>query len=126
MELLEKKDLTLLVNIAFALCLKGKVFEGREILKLLKDAYPTLKAAKVGIAFSNITVNEFDKAREILDECLKEDPADQDVLALKAFSYALEKNEDEVREIGKSISEDHPSAFKLYQDALEILNKEAS
>ncbi len=126
MELLEKKDLTLLVNIAFALCLKGKVFEGREILKHLKEAEPSLMAAKVGIAFSHITVNEFDKARELLDECLQEDPDDQDVLALKAFSYALEKNEDEVKELGEKISEDHPSAFKLYQDALEILNKEAS
>ena len=85
MELLEKQELTALVNIAFALCLKGKVFEGREILKHLKEAEPSLMAAKVGIAFSHITVNEFDKARELLDECLQEDPDDQDVLALKAF-----------------------------------------
>ena len=112
----------MLLTIYFAACASGKVAHARKLFENLRIAYPEADPVQVGLAFSHIVVDDFETGERLLQEVISRGDEDQDALSLLAFSKALQKKEDEVREIAASISEEHPSAYKLAQEALQLVN----
>ncbi len=122
MEALSKENVRLLLTIGFAACAKGKVGQARKLFQNLKIAYPEATPVIVGLAFSHIVVDDFAAGEKLLAEVIDKDE-EQDALALLAFSKALQKKEDEVREIAAKILEEHTSAYNLTQQALNLINQ---
>ena len=91
MQILEKEKISALIQIGFAGCAKGQIFQARRLFEGLLCADSELVGAKIGLAFSYIVVDDFDKADQILDELLVSHSDDADVKAMKVFSLALQK-----------------------------------
>ena len=122
MDILEKDEIRLLLNIGYAACAKGKVILAKRIFDNLAVAYQDVDAVKIGQAFSYVVVDKFDMAYEILLPLQDSENVKDEVCALLAFSYALEKKEEESKEYATKVSEENPQAFALAQSALSLLS----
>ena len=119
MQILEKEKISALIQIGFAGCAKGQIFQARRLFEGLLCADSELVGAKIGLAFSYIVVDDFDKADQILDELLVSHSDDADVKAMKVFSLALQKKSEEAKELASSVDASQQSAYNLCQDALK-------
>lgn len=123
MQILEKEKISALIQIGFAGCAKGQIFQARRLFEGLLCADSELVGAKIGLAFSYIVVDDFDKADQILDELLVSHSDDADVKAMKVFSLALQKKSEEAKELASSVDASQQSAYNLCQDALNLLDR---
>ena len=123
MQILEKEKISALIQIGFAGCAKGQIFQARRLFEGLLCADSELVGAKIGLAFSYIVVDDFDQADQILDELLVSHSDDADVKAMKVFSLALQKKSEEAKKIASSVDASQQSAYNLCQDALNLLDR---
>lgn len=123
MQILEKEKISALIQIGFAGCAKGQIFQARRLFEGLLCADSELVGAKIGLAFSYIVVDDFDKADQILDDLLVSHSDDADVKAMKVFSLALQKKSEEAKELASSVDASQQSAYNLCQDALNLLDR---
>ncbi|EFY07565.1 tetratricopeptide repeat protein [Succinatimonas hippei] len=123
MQILEKEKISALIQIGFAGCAKGQIFQARRLFEGLLCADSELVGAKIGLAFSYIVVDDFDKADQILDELLVSHSDDADVKAMKVFSLALQKKSEEAKKLASSVDASQQSAYNLCQDALNLLDR---
>lgn len=121
MDLLTKDELTLLVNLGFAACMKGEVALARSLFNDLCEFNPDLKGAQVGRAFSYIVTDNFAQGEEILQELLTKDPTDLDIKAFLAFSKALQQKSEEVLALVAEIPPEAETAYNLAQEAKALL-----
>ena len=113
MQILEKEKISALIQIGFAGCAKGQIFQARRLFEGLLCADSELVGAKIGLAFSYIVVDDFDKADQILDE----------LLVSHVFSLALQKKSEEAKKLASSVDASQQSAYNLCQDALNLLDR---
>ena len=123
MQILEKEKISALIQIGFAGCAKGQIFQARRLFEGLLCADSELVGAKIGLAFSYIVVDDFDQADQILDELLVSHSDDADVKAMKVFSLALQKKSEEAKKLASSVDASQQSAYNLCQDALNLLDR---
>ena len=123
MQILEKEKISALIQIGFAGCAKGQIFQARRLFEGLLCADSELVGAKIGLAFSYIVVDDFDKADQILDELLVSHSDDADVKAMKVFSLALQKKSEEAKKLASSVDASQQSAYNLCQDAVNLLDR---
>ena len=123
MQILEKEKISALIQIGFAGCAKGQIFQARRLFEGLLCADSELVGAIIGLAFSYIVVDDFDKADQILDELLVSHSDDADVKAMKVFSLALQKKSEEAKKLASSVDASQQSAYNLCQDALNLLDR---
>ena len=123
MQILEKEKISALIQIGFAGCAKGQIFQARRLFEGLLCADSELVGAKIGLAFSYIVVDDFDKADQILDELLVSHSDDADVKAMKVFYLALQKKSEEAKKLASSVDASQQSAYNLCQDALNLLDR---
>ena len=123
MQILEKEKISALIQIGFAGCAKGQIFQARRLFEGLLCSDSELVGAKIGLAFSYIVVDDFDKADQILDELLVSHSDDADVKAMKVFSLALQKKSEEAKKLASSVDASQQSAYNLCQDALNLLDR---
>ena len=123
MQILEKEKISALIQIGFAGCAKVQIFQARLLFEGLLCADSELVGAKIGLAFSYIVVDDFDKADQILDELLVSHSDDADVKAMKVFSLALQKKSEEAKKLASSVDASQQSAYNLCQDALNLLDR---
>lgn len=123
MQILEKEKISALIQIGFAGCAKGQIFQARRLFEGLLCADSELVGAKIGLAFSYIVVDDFDKADQILDDLLVSHSDDADVKAMKVFSLALQKKSEEAKKLASSVDASQQSAYNLCQDALNLLDR---
>ena len=123
MQILEKEKISALIQIGFAGCAKGQIFQARRLFEGLLCADSELVGAKIGLAFSYIVVDDFDKADQILDELLVSHSDDADVKAMKVFSLSLQKKSEEAKKLASSVDASQQSAYNLCQDALNLLDR---
>ena len=123
MQILEKEKISALIQIGFAGCAKGQIFQARRLFEGLLCADSELVGAKIGLAFSYIVVDDFDKADQILDELLVSHSDDADVKAMKVFSLALQKKSEEAKKLASSVDASQQSAYNLCKDALNLLDR---
>ena len=123
MQILEKEKISALIQIGFAGCAKGQIFQARRLFEGLLCADSELVGAKIGLAFSYIVVDYFDNADQILDELLVSHSDDADVKAMKVFSLALQKKSEEAKKLASSVDASQQSAYNLCQDALNLLDR---
>ena len=123
MQILEKEKISALIQIGFAGCAKGQIFQARRLFEGLLCADSELVGAKIGLAFSYIVVDDFDKADQILDELLVSHSDDADVKAMKVFSLVLQKKSEEAKKLASSVDASQQSAYNLCQDALNLLDR---
>ena len=123
MQILEKEKISALIQIGFAGCAKGQLFQARRLFEGLLCVDSELVGAKIGLAFSYIVVDDFDKADQILDELLVSHSDDADVKAMKVFSLALQKKSEEAKKLASSVDASQQSAYNLCQDALNLLDR---
>ena len=123
MQILEKEKISALIQIGFAGCAKGQIFQARRLFEGLLCADSELVGAKIGLAFSYIVVDDFDKADQILDELLVSHSDDADVKTMKVFSLALQKKSEEAKKLASSVDASQQSAYNLCQDALNLLDR---
>ena len=123
MQILEKEKISALIQIGFAGCAKGQIFQARRLFEGLLCADSELVGAKIGLAFSYIVVDDFDKADQILDELLVSHSDDADVKAMKVFFLVLQKKSEEAKKLASSVDASQQSAYNLCQDALNLLDR---
>ncbi|MCL1603324.1 tetratricopeptide repeat protein [Succinatimonas hippei] len=123
MQILEKEKISALIQLGFAGCAKGQIFQARRLFEGLLCADSELVGAKIGLAFSYIVVDDFDKADQILDELLVSHSDDADVKAMKVFSLSLQKKSEEAKKLASSVDASQQSAYNLCQDALNLLDR---
>lgn len=121
MEVLSKDEIRLLLNIGYAACAKGQVLYSRRIFDNLLAVFPDMEAVKIGKAFSHIVVDEFDKSQAILEPLTTSENVGDEVYALLAFSYALQKREQEAKDFAGKVSSENESAYALAQSALALI-----
>lgn len=122
MDILNKEELGLLCKVGFMACASGKVNEGREIFESLQIALPESVGPQIGMAFSYMIVDNFEKCDSTLKEILEKDELNYDAKGLLALSLALQKKDDEVRELVATLKEDCGTGYALAQSALEFVN----
>lgn len=106
-ELIDKKNLSMLVETGFAACMQGKVLQARRIFENLLD-YEVSTPAILGLAFSYLVVDDFDKGDGLLESL---DQNSDDVKAFKVFSLVLQRKADEAYSLYETIvNKDLPSA----------------
>ncbi|WP_274968633.1 tetratricopeptide repeat protein [Succinimonas amylolytica] len=93
---LDKDELQKLFNIAFVGCSRGFVPEARTVFSKILEAVPDHRAARAGLAFTHIVVDDFAPADEILQGLLAEDPDDDDSRGFLVLSKFLQKDSDAV------------------------------
>lgn len=107
-ELMDKKNLSLLVETGFAACMQGKVLQARRIFENILD-YKTSTPAILGLAFTYLVVDDFDKGDNLLESL---DQNSDDVKAFKVFSLVLQRKVDEAYSLYENIeNKDLPSAI---------------
>ena len=123
MQILDNEKISTLIQIGFAGCTKGQIFQARRLFEGLLCANPEILGAKLGLAFSHLVVDDFAKADELLDELMTKYEHDADVKAMKVFSCALQKQAEEAHAIADLISPEDVSAYQLCQDSLKLLDR---
>lgn len=121
MNTLSKEDISLLVNIGFAACIKGKVTIARTLFENLLLAYPTMAPVKIGLSFSYLVVNDFVHGEQLLQEVIDNGDPDQEALAFLTFAKALQKKDEEAQELAAQVKEENITAYNLVQESLHLL-----
>lgn len=89
-----------LLDIANAGCAKGHVLEARVIYEALLVLNPDSLSASIGLAFSHIVLNEFDKGEQVLRErVLATHPHDKDAGVMLGLCQILAGNKAVAQEI---------------------------
>ena len=118
-EILEKSEIRMLINVAFAGCSKGCVTKSREIFSKILEVYPDISAAKVGLAFSHVVVDEFDRGDEILTSVLEADSSNDDARGFLVLSKFLQKNTDAVDSLMNEFVDTESSGYKLARSVID-------
>ena len=90
-ELIEKTDLSRLIETDFVACMHGKILQARRIFENVLEFKDNLIPAKIGLAFTYLVVDDFLKGDELLGECPQDD---DDVKAMQVFSLVLQRQAD--------------------------------
>ncbi len=91
------EEIKRLLDIASVGSHKGMSFDARTIFEVILAQNPEHSGAKLGLAHNYITVNEFDKAKELLIDVIAGNAQDLDAKALLGLCYALTDNMTEAR-----------------------------
>jgi thioredoxin-like negative regulator of GroEL len=120
--MLTNQQITRLLDIGYAACHTGNVAQARTIMEGVLADRPGHVAAKIGLAYSHLTINEFDEAEAILKEVLEDHPGDPDALAYLGLNCMLAGQKDKAREVLGQIPEDAAAARPLVGQLLDQLN----
>ena len=120
--MLTNQQITRLLDIGYAACHTGNTAQARTIMEGVLAARPDHVTAKIGLAYSHLTVNEFDKADELLKEVLAAHPGDPDALAYLGLNCMLAGNKQGAREALEQIPADAAAERPLVGSLLEQLN----
>jgi lipoprotein NlpI len=118
-EIIEKSEIRMLINVAFAGCSRGYVSKAREIFSKLLEVYPDIAAAKVGLAFSYVVVDDFNRGDEILNSVLDADSSNDDARGFLVLSKFLQKNTDAVDTLMNEFVDKDSSGYKLAQSVID-------
>ncbi len=118
-EILEKSEVRTLIDVAFAGCSRGLVTLSRQIFSKVLDVYPDIVAAKVGLAFSHIVVDDFAHGDELLNEVLENDSANDDARGFLVLSKFLQKDSDSVDSLMLEFVDKESSGYKLARSVIE-------
>ena len=80
--MLSERHIARLLDLGNLACQKGMVGNARIIFDGVLALKPGFAPALVGLAFSHVVVDDFDRAQEILDQVLAVNPDDADALAM--------------------------------------------
>ncbi len=77
-----ENDIKRLLDIANAACHSGLALDARRIYDAVLSLKPDFVPAKLGMAYSHLTVDEFDKSLEYIMDVLNKNPEDEDAMLL--------------------------------------------
>ncbi|MDR3159397.1 MAG: tetratricopeptide repeat protein [Zoogloeaceae bacterium] len=96
--LIDNTQLSRLVDVGLAAAHLGKPGEARAIFENLLAYRPGHAPARIGLAFTYLVCNDFEKAQTLLSEALAENPQDGEALALLGLAQSFAgKPEDAAR-----------------------------
>ncbi len=85
----DQKNIARLLDIANAACHVGLVLDARKIYEAILDLKPGFVPARLGLAYSYLTVDEFEQAANLLQDIVQENPQDEDAVAMLGFCCYL-------------------------------------
>jgi cytochrome c-type biogenesis protein CcmH/NrfG len=110
-ELIDETQLARLVDVGLAAAHLGKPGEARRIFENLLAARPEHTPARIGLAFTYLVCNDFDKARTILrDEVLAKNPRDPEALALLGLALSFDGKYEEAAAVLESVPDGSPAS----------------
>lgn len=108
-----------LQDIAYCASHTGNVLKARTIYAGILAIKPQSVASKIGMAFTHLVVDEFDKAEAILkDDVLAATPDDSEARVLLGMNYMLAGRNDEAKTIFMLLQKQNGPASTL---AMELL-----
>lgn len=116
--ILDKNEVRSLINVAFAGCSRGLVSQSREIFSKLLEVYPDNVAAKVGLGFSHVVVDDFTRGDEILAGVLEADSSNDDARGFLVLSKFLQKDTDSVDSLMGQFVDTESSGYKMAQSVI--------
>lgn len=120
--MLTNQQIRRLLDIGYAACHTGSIEQARTIMEGVLADRPEHVSALVGLAYSHLTVNEFDKAEEILrKDVLAKNPGDADGLAYLGLCLMLADRKAEAREVLSQIPAEAAASRPLIAKLLEQL-----
>lgn len=119
-EWISAKQLQRLVEVGLAAVHRGRVLRGRTIFEGLLAYDPAWRPARIGLAFSHLAVDGFDRAEELLkDGVLADHPDDDEARALLALNYRLAGRLEEARALQLELAGRTGAAAELARTLLE-------
>lgn len=108
-----------LQDIAYCATHAGNVLDARTIFAGILAIKPHSVACKIGMAFTHLVVDEFDKAESILkDDVLAANPDDNEAKALLGLNFLLAGHSEEAKAIFLLLQEQDGPACALANDLL--------
>jgi Flp pilus assembly protein TadD len=109
--LIENRHIQRLVDIGLTGVYRGRVAESRAVFEGLLAYNPALTAARIGLAFSHLVVDDFETAETMLQSILTTDQDNPEALVMLGLVYKLAGRGDEAAEtLTKVPSNGGPSA----------------
>jgi thioredoxin-like negative regulator of GroEL len=109
--LIDDIQLAQLVDVALAAAHLGKPGEARAIFENLLVYKPEHTPARIGLAFSHLVCNDFEKAETILrEEILSRNPRDAEALALLGLALSFDGRIEEAAKVLESVPDDSPTS----------------
>lgn len=108
--MLSERHIARLLDLGNLACQKGMVGNARIIFDGVLALKPGFAPALVGLAFSHVVVDDFDRAHEILDQVLAVNPDDADALAMLGLSHMLAGRRDDAERVFARLPRDGTAA----------------
>lgn len=119
--ILNDKQISRLLDIANTGCQKGYVYDARNIYEAVLAVKPGFAPANIGLAFSYVVTDGFEKAEEILKDVLAKAPQDEDALVMLGLCYALDKQNEKAFAILKPLADNYESKVQTFANELLAL-----
>lgn len=120
MSILTKDEISAMIELAIAGCMRGKVQQARNIIEAILIAYPNNLAAKTGLAFTHIVVDDFATADNLLNEVILLDDSNDDSKGVLVLSKKLQGDLDSAEEIMNTIKDKNSKGYQLAKETLEL------
>ncbi len=109
-----------LVEVGLAACHRGRVARARAIFEGLLAFDPAFRPARIGLAFSHLVVDGFDRAEDLLKNgVLAGHPDDDEARAMLALVYQLAGRPEEARALQLELAGRTGPAAELARALLE-------
>ncbi len=119
-EFISALELQRLVEVGLAAAHRGRVARARAVFEGLLTYDPAFRSARIGLAFTHLVVDEFERAEELLkNELPAGGPDDDEARALLALNYQLAGRSDEARVIQQELAGRAGAAGELARALLE-------
>ncbi len=120
-QMLSDDQIKRLLDIANVACHTGKVYNARVIYDAVLTIKPNHVPTRISLAFSHIVVDDFEVAEQMLNDVLKEIPADPDAVVMLGLNYLLSGNRNKAHEVLNPIGNDTSTpSGKLASDLLSV------
>ena len=119
-ELIEKSNLSRLIETGFFACMQGKILQARRIFENVLEYNADLVPAKIGLAFTYLVVDDFARGEELLGDC----PQDlDDVKSMQVFSKVLQRQGAEAQALYETIVDKQCPSAILAKNSLPLAER---
>lgn len=116
-----KEEVQRLLDIANYGSHKGQPAPARKILENILAFYPEHSGALLGLAHNHITVGDYGKAKEILQNIIGKNSTDMEAKALLGLCFILADKKEEAKPLLEEVKNSEAASRTLAKDLLNNL-----
>ncbi len=118
--MLNDQNIARLLDIANTASHVGDANNAKLLCKAILEVKPNFAPAEISLAYNYLSVDEFEKSMQVLDDVLKKNPQDEEALFLLSFQCFLMGDSSKAREVAKPLENAKNEAVRNF--AKEIMS----